>query len=117
MMNIVKKSSINYREELMATKVAANIHNKSIHNNESIQKEREKQIELDNQIKQAETLIEEGTNRLENALKTNTLSEVYAAKLLIVGGREQLTMITEQQRQVTGDLDKLRLYFYLLLCV
>lgn len=119
-MNIVKKSSINYREELIATKVAANIHNKLISNNESIQKEREKQIEeekrlldklkeFDNQIKQAGILIEEGTNRLENVLKINTLSKVNAAKLLIVRGREQLTTIIEQQRLATGDLDKRRL--------
>jgi hypothetical protein len=28
---------------------------------------------------------------------------------LTVGGREKLTSINEQQRQLTGDLDKLRL--------
>jgi len=37
------------------------------------------------------------------------LSEAFAARLLIVGGREQLTPIIEQQHQVTSELDKLRL--------
>ena len=81
MVNIVNTSSINYHEELMATKVAVNLHNNPINNNESIQKERERQIEekkklldkqkeSDNQIKLDGLLIEEETNRLENALKT-----------------------------------------------
>jgi len=81
MVNIVNTSSINYHEELMATKVAVNLHNNPINNNESIQKEWERQIEeekklldkqkeLDNQIKLDGLLIEEETNRLENALKT-----------------------------------------------
>ena len=45
MVNIVNTSSINYHEELMASKVAVNLHNNPINNNESIQKERERQIE------------------------------------------------------------------------
>lgn len=36
------------------------------------------------------------------------MSEAFAARLLIVGGREQLTPIIEQQHQVTSELDKLR---------
>jgi hypothetical protein len=60
-------------------------------------------------MKETEFLIEEGTNRLDNALKSGALSEVYAAKLLIVGGREKLTSVNEQQRQITNELDKLRL--------
>ncbi len=120
MINAVKKSSSNYREELMAAKVAVNIHNKQNDNKELIQNEKQQQIEeekklldkqkdLDNQIKEAEFLIEEGANRLDNALKSGALSEVHAAKLLIVGGREKLTSVNEQQRQVTNELDKLRL--------
>jgi hypothetical protein len=35
-------------------------------------------------MKEAEVLIEEGTNRLEGALKSGSLTEVHAAKLLIV---------------------------------
>jgi hypothetical protein len=119
MINVVKKSSSNYREELMAGKVVVDLHSKQ-NINESIQNQREKQLEeekklldkqkdLENQIKEAEILIEEGTNRLENALKNNSLSEAYAAKLLITGGREKITSANEQQRQITNELDKLRL--------
>jgi len=50
-------------------------------------------------------LTEEGTNRL----KKNTLSEVYAMELLIVGKCEQLTAITKQQRQVASEFDKFQL--------
>ncbi len=119
MINIVKKSSRNYHEELMTAKVAIDIYDKQ-NNNESIRNERHEQLEkektlldkqkaLENQIKEAEFLIEEGTNRLEKALKNDVLSEAYAAKLLIVGGREKLTSVNEQQCQITNELDKLRL--------
>jgi len=60
-------------------------------------------------MKKTEFLIEEGTNRLEGALKSCALSEVHSAKLLIIGGHEKLTSVNEQQRQVTNELDKLRL--------
>ncbi|CAF4318150.1 unnamed protein product [Rotaria sordida] len=60
-------------------------------------------------MKEAEYLIDEGTNRLEGALKNGAFSEVHAAKLLIDGGREKLTSINEQQQQLTNELDKLRL--------
>jgi hypothetical protein len=43
-------------------------------------------------------------------LKNSVLSEAYAAKLLIGGGRrEKLTSVNEQQRQTTNELAKLRL--------
>jgi hypothetical protein len=120
MINMVKKSSSNYREELMAAKVAVNIHSKENNNKDLIQNERQQQLDeekklldkqkdLANQMKETEFLIQEGTNRLDNALQTGALSEVYAAKLLIVGGREKLTSVNEQQQQVTNELDKLRL--------
>jgi len=123
MINSVKKSSNNYREQLIANKIAVGIHeNKNNNNNnkENIHNQQqqylleekqllEKQKNLSKEMKEAEYLIEEGTNRLENALKAGALSEVNVAKLLIVGGREKLKSINEEQQQLTGDLDKLRL--------
>jgi hypothetical protein len=58
-------------------------------------------------MKQAEVLIEEGTNWLEGALKSGFLTEVHAEKLPIVRGREKLTNFNEQQRQITNEHDKL----------
>jgi hypothetical protein len=81
-------------------------------NNKNLKKKKkwiEKQKDLDNQLKEAQFIIEEGTNRLECALKSSSLVEVQAAKLLLVGGREKLTFVNEQQKQVTNDLEKLRL--------
>jgi midasin (ATPase involved in ribosome maturation) len=88
---MVKKASNNYCEELMAAKVTINLHDKQNNdNNESIRNERQrqqqqlleeekklldKQKDLGDQIKEAEFLIEEGTNRLEKALKNGSLSE------------------------------------------
>ncbi|CAF3686215.1 unnamed protein product [Rotaria sp. Silwood1] len=121
MINVVKKSSSNYRDELLIAKTANNIYSKTNNNNkELIQIERQQQIEeekklldkqkdLDKEMKEAEYLIQEGTNRLENGLKNGSLSEIYAAKLLIAGGHEKITATNEKQRQVTNELDKLRL--------
>ncbi len=58
-------------------------------------------------MKEAEFLIEEGFNRLEDALKSASLLEVHAATRSIVGGREKLISVNEQQRQVTNELNKL----------
>lgn len=120
MINSVKKSSNNYREQLIASKIAVGIHENKNNNKENIHNQQqqylleekqllEKQKNLSKEMKEAEYLIDEGTNRLENALKAGALSEVNAAKLLIVGGREKLKSINEEQQQLTGDLDKLRL--------
>ncbi|CAF1203448.1 unnamed protein product [Rotaria sp. Silwood1] len=120
MINMVKKSSSNYREGLIAAKLAIAIHNNEENNNKMIQNEKQQHLEeekmlldkqktLAHQMKQAENLIEEGTNRLEGALTSGVFSEVHAAKLLIAGGREKLTSINEQQQQLTNELDKVRL--------
>lgn len=101
--------------------MAINSHSKTNNNNkELIQNERQQQLDeekklldkqkdLDKEMREAESLIEEGTDRLDNGLKNGSLSEIYAAKLLIAGGHEKLTSANEKQRQVTNDLDKLRL--------
>ncbi|CAF4107403.1 unnamed protein product [Rotaria sordida] len=118
--NMVKKSSSNYRESLIAAKLAVAIHKNNENSNKIIQNEKQqhldeekvlldKQKTLAHQMKEAEYLIDEGTNRLEGALKSGVFSEVHAAKLLIAGGREKLTSINEQQQQLTNELDKLRL--------
>jgi hypothetical protein len=121
MIHSVKKSSNNYREQLMARKIAVNVHEKENNNQKEIlhnqqqqyfleEKELlEKQKNLFKEMKEAEALIEEGTNRLENALKAGVLSEANVAKLLIAGGREKLTYVNEQQQELTNNLDKLRL--------
>ena len=46
-------------------------------------------------MKEAERLIAEGTNRLENAVKGAVLSELNAAELLLAVGREKLTFVNE----------------------
>jgi hypothetical protein len=121
MINSVKKSSNNYREQLIARKIAVSVHEKENDNHKEIlhnqqqqyfleEKELlEKQKNLSKEMKEAEALIEEGTNRLENALKAGVLSEANVAKLLIAGGREKLTYANEQQQELTNNLDKLRL--------
>jgi len=121
MINSVKKSSNNYREQLLARKIAVSVHEKENNNHKEIlhnqqqqyfleEKELlEKQKNLSKEMKEAEALIEEGTNRLENALKAGVLSEANVAKLLIAGGREKLTYVNEQQQELTNNLDKLRL--------
>ncbi|CAF2156109.1 unnamed protein product, partial [Rotaria magnacalcarata] len=122
MINIVKKSSNNYREQLIASKVAVAIHDNQNKENEISQNEKQKQKQfeeekitldkqknLDKQVKEAELLIEEGTNRLDKALISGALSEAYAAKLLLDGGREKLKSTHEQQEKLTNELDKLRL--------
>lgn len=120
MISAVRKSSSIYREELMAAKLSLAIHNKKNAEKETIQNEKQKHLDeekqllikqknLESQLKEAESLIKEGTNRLEGALKSGALSEVYAANLLIGGGREKLTNISEQQQQLTDELEKLRL--------
>jgi len=119
MINAVKKSSSVYREELMAGKLSVAIHNKKNKEKENSQNEKQQQLEEEKQLlnkqknletqMKAESLIKEGTNRLEAALKSGALSEVYAANLLIGGGREKLTFVSEQQQQLTNELDKLRL--------
>jgi hypothetical protein len=58
-------------------------------------------------MKQAEVLIEERTSWLESALKSGFLTEVHAEKIPIIGGREKLTNVNEQQRQVTHEHHKL----------
>ncbi|CAF1530611.1 unnamed protein product [Adineta ricciae] len=120
MIDAVKKSSSSYREELLA-KTANNVRNTANNNDKQlISIERQHQIEeekkllekqkgLDKEMKEAELLIKEGTNRLEDGLKNGSMSEIYAAKLLVSGGHEKLTTINEKQRQVTNELDKLRL--------
>lgn len=60
----------------------------------------EKKKDLDNPMKDVQSLITEGSNRLEIALKYGVLSEVQAAQLSITGGREKLVVVTEKQRQV-----------------
>ena len=52
-------------------------------------------------MKEAEFLIEEGTNRFESALENDLSTEAHAVKLLIVGICGRLTEVNEQQRQVT----------------
>ncbi|CAF2749157.1 unnamed protein product [Rotaria sp. Silwood2] len=117
---MAKKSSSNYREGLIAAKLAVAIHNNKENNNKIIPNEKQQHLEeekvlldkqknLAHQMKEAEYLIEEGTNRLEGALKSGIFSEVHAATLLIVGSREKLTSINEQQQQLTNEFDKLRL--------
>ncbi|CAF4012810.1 unnamed protein product [Rotaria sordida] len=112
--------SCNYRESLIAAKLAVAIHNNNKNNNKIIHNDKQQHLEeekvlldkqktLAHQMKEAEYLIDEGTNRLEGALKNGAFSEVHAAKLLIDGGREKLTSINEQQQQLTNELDKLRL--------
>ncbi|CAF0764829.1 unnamed protein product [Adineta ricciae] len=120
MINAVKRSSSVYREELMAEKLSIALFNKKNAEKETIQNEKQQHLEdekqllnkqknLETQLKEAESLIKEGTNRLEGALKSGVLSEVYAANLLICGGREKLVCVSEQQQQLTDELDKLRL--------
>ncbi len=125
MINSMKKSSSNYREQLMANKVAVSIHEKENNNNNNNSKEiihnqqqqylleekelLEKQKNLFKEMKEIEALINEGTNRLENALKAGVLSEANVAQLLIAGGREKLTYVNDQQQELTNNLDKLRL--------
>ena len=120
MINSVRKASSNYREGLMVAKLAVATLKKENNDKHVIQNEKEQHLEqeknllekqknLDKQMKEAECLIEEGTNRLEGALKTGGLSEVHVAKLLIDGGREKLTSVNERQRHLTNELDKLRL--------
>ncbi|CAF0979657.1 unnamed protein product [Adineta steineri] len=120
MINVVKKSSSVYRQELMTRKLSVAIHNQKNKEKENLQNEKQQHLEeekqllnkqknLETQMKEAECLIKEGTNRLEGALKKGTMSEVYAANLLITGGREKLTYVSEQQQQLTNELDKLRI--------
>lgn len=120
MISAVRKSASNYREELMTAKLTLALRTEPNNKPESDEKEKcqdlekekkllDKQKDLENRMKEAEILIEEGTNRLEGALKNGSLTEAHAAKLLIVGGRERLVDVNEQQRQVTNDLEKFRL--------
>ena len=122
MISAVRKSSVNYREQLMAAKMTVALHSHPNNNDnmeinqmekhEQLEEEKkllDKQKNLDNQRKEAEVLIQEGSNRLNGALTSGLLTEVQAANLLIVGGREKLSSVNEQQRLVTSDLDKLRL--------
>lgn len=121
MIQSVKKSCSNYREQLMAKKILVDSHINKNNNDkktsfdqqeEFLVEEKnllEKQKCLAKEMKEVESLIKEGTNRLEDGLRTGNLSEMSVAKLLIDGGQGKLASINEQHQQTTNDLDKLRL--------
>ena len=101
-----------YREELLTVKITIALRTEHNNNPESNEKCKSqdcekrkkllnKQKDLRRQMKEAEFLIEEGTNRFESALENDLSTEAHAVKLLIVGICGRLTEVNEQQRQVT----------------
>ncbi|CAF3588591.1 unnamed protein product [Rotaria socialis] len=119
MIRAVQKSKSVYNQEQLSLKSLANREKEQSDKHEHTNGEMKKLIDRENQLlskqkglhdkqKKAQLLVDEGRQRLDNALKKADIIDAQAANALIGAGDEQVKLISDKLFKITDELLKIQ---------
>ncbi|CAF3447146.1 unnamed protein product, partial [Rotaria socialis] len=119
MIRAVQKSKSVYNQEQLSLKSLADREKEQSEKHQRTNEEMKKLIDRENQLlskqkglhdkqKKAQLLVDEGRQRLDNALKKADIIDAQAANALIGAGDEQVKLISDKLFKITDELLKIQ---------